>query len=280
MPPPPRIVAWLLTAHVAALFVSAIPSPQSLRAARGTRESVDDAAGRIIRPPLDSAGAVLVGLSGALWRVTSPIQPIVRRYVYTLGLGQTWNMFANPPRGSQFLRFRHFVRDKNAASGNSDQVFSEIVFPAAADGTFRGLGAYWESHRDKAASNAIEAYYQERQRRREVGMGEPREDDAALDAALARSFVPLARYYHRRFSASLPQGDAHIRSEAWYGWASSPHRGEHRAAETERTAALARFAAGLVSEPSGTRPHTIDSEEIEADIRWTLLYVQERDTVE
>ena len=275
MSPLPKTTAWILAAHLTALAISAIPSPEALRAARGTRESVDDAVSRIIRPGLDNAGSLLVAVSGALWHLTSPVRPFVQRYLNTLGLAQTWNMFASPPRGSQFLRFRYFVAS-TAAPRAPERVVSEVVFPAAAYGTFRGLGAYWQSHRDKAASNGIEAYYQERGRRREAGMAEPGEHDPQLDAALGRSFVPLARYYDRRFGESLREGELLVRSEAWYGWATSPHRGERRVAETERAAALARYARGPVSEISTTNRHTIDSEESEADIRWTLLYVQGR----
>jgi hypothetical protein len=275
MSPASAIVPWLLTAHLAALAISAIPSPEAIRAARGTRESADDAASRIVRPVLDNAAVGLVAVSDMAWRITSPVRPIVRLYVNTLGLGQTWSMFASPPRGSQFLRFRHFVKDRTAPAGAPEKVISEIVFPAAPYGTFRGLGAYWQSHGDKATSNAIEAYYQERARRRTAGLPEPREGDAALDAALARSFVPLVQYYHRRFAASLPAGDVLVRSETWSGWADSPHRGERRIAEAQRATALAPFAAGPVADVSEIRRHTIDTEAIEADIRWTLLYVQD-----
>src|SRR5688500_13757989 len=101
---PTRTFALLLAVHLAALSMSAIPSPTSLEAAAGTRESADDGVSRVVRPVLDAAGRVLVGASTAAWRLTTPVQPLVRRYVGTLGLGQTWNMFASPPRGSQFLR--------------------------------------------------------------------------------------------------------------------------------------------------------------------------------
>jgi len=270
---PPKIVAWLLTAHLIALAISAIPSPESLRAARGTRESADDIASAMVRPTLDNAGSLLLSVSDGLYRLTSPVRPLTRRYVGALGLHQTWNMFASPPRGSQYLRFRYFVRNPSA---RTERIVSEIVYPAVPDGTFRGLRSYWQAHHDKAAANAIEAYYQERDRRRAVGLGEPRESDAALDVALARSFRPLARYYHRRFAASLGGGEEVARSEAWSGWASSPHRGQPRPAESDRMTALARYAAGPVEEAPGVGRHAIDSEEIEADIRWTLLYVQGR----
>jgi hypothetical protein len=268
-----HVVPLLLTAHLGALAVSAIPDPEALRGAAGTRGSVDDAVSRRIRPTLDTAAAALVSGANVLWHITTPVRPLARSYARILGLNQNWKMFSNPSKGSQFLRFRHFVAETTSTAGVEEQVFTELVFPAAPNRTVRGLGAYWQAHRDKAASNAIEAYYRQRNRRRAAGTPEPREGDTDLDAALSRSFVPLARYYQRRFAATLGGGHKLVRTEAWFGWASSPHRGERRMAASERDAALSRYVGGPVAEGFGTRAQPLDSMETEADIRWTLLHV-------
>ncbi len=285
-----------LVCHLAALAVAAVPSPNDLRLAVGlgsseerpwasnlegapsaADEPTDDAVSARVRPLFDAAGDVVVAVARHAWRLTAFARPFTDRYVDSLGLSQTWNMFANPPRGSEYLRFRYYSVADAAGDNQLLTLATELVFPAAPSTEPRLVRAYWESHRDKAISNALSAYFRARLRLPDAGRVPPSADDPVLDDALSRSFLPVVRYFSERYAREhLRTGDRLVRTEAWYGWATSRARGDVRIAPRARAAAVGRYYGGLTEERV-PRPifQKIDSVEREADLLWMLLmYVE------
>src|SRR5436309_1869612 len=146
------IISIFLIGHLTALAVSAIPSPTELRLAEGIRESTDDAVSSRVRPVLDSAAGLLQGFANRAWQFTAVVRRLTARYVDIVGLAQNWSMFGNPPRGSEYLRFRYYYyssRDQ-ARGGRPLMVATDLVFPVAPDTETHLVKAYWQAHRDKA----------------------------------------------------------------------------------------------------------------------------------
>ena len=267
------LISVFLVFHLFALALSAIPSSADLKAAVGVRESSDDRLSRPVRPTLDQLALVVRGATAALARLSPLTTPLVAGYVTRLGLNQTWNMFGNPPRGSEYVRFRYFWT-RAAFRDGSVMLSTELIFPVAATGEGRLLRSYWESQRDKAVSNAVTAYFIERTRR---GLSPGGTGSAnGLDDALGRTFLPMVGYFTDRFArGKLAPGDRLVRTEVWYGWGESRPRGGKVAAPQSRADALEKYAIGISDERvSSLRFGAVGRSEREADIQWTVLYVQ------
>jgi len=271
------IVSIFLICHLAALAVATVPSPKELRASAGVRESTDDAVSSRVRPVLDWVAGVLEQLANQAWQLTAFARPLASRYVERLGLVQGWKMFASPPRGGEYLRFRYYSAHDHAGEGGQLTRATELVFPVAPDTENHVLRAYWQAHQDKAVSNALGAYFDERLRRMDAGLPVPSTHDRAFDGALARSFLPVVHFFSTRYTRThLAAGDRLLWTEAWYGWASSRPRGDVLLSPQLRAQAIARYyyrgpAEEVVSQPVF---QPIDSVEWEADVQWQLLYIQ------
>jgi hypothetical protein len=267
------VISGFLVVHLVALAFSAIPSPADLAAAVNARASSDDWLSGLVRPPLDAAAAVLQRLTAGLSRLSGFTSPVVATYVARLGLNQTWNMFGNPPRGSEYVRFRYFWTRAGATDG-ALTLSTELVFPAAPAGEARLLRSYWLSQRDKAVSNAVTAYHAERTRR--AGRGRGPASDASLDEALSRTFLPMVGHFSDQFSRTrLAAGDRLVRVEVWYGWGESRRRGEPVIAPMSRDAVLEKYSRGVLDEPaSSARFAPLGRLEREADIQWIVLDVR------
>jgi len=282
------VISALLVLHLGALAVATVPSADELRLASGKREqeanggSVDDedAISVRVRPVMETSGGLVSGFAGGAWALTMPMRSVAKRYVNTLGLVQNWQMFANPPRGSEYLRLRYYSAPGAARiAGRQDRawtVTTELVFPVAPDDQSHTMAAFWQAHRDKAISNAFGAYFRARISRIDAGLPPPVAHD--LDGALARTLVPVTRYFAARYvQTALPRDERLVRTEVWYGWGRSRARGELSVAPESRAGALARYYAGR-SQQQVSRPpfQPLDTLEREADLVWMLIHVDER----
>jgi hypothetical protein len=270
------IISLFLVGHVTALLVAAIPHPTDVRSAAGQRQSPDDRVSATVRPLLDTAASRLEATSAALYTATAPIRPFVNRYVGPLGLAQTWNMFANPPLFTEYLRLRYYWTPAPGGKATPLMMATELVFPIAPERNVRLLRAFQESHRDKAISNAFSAYFRDRWRRQFAGDSLPSPDDPVLRDRLARSLDPVAEYFADRYADKfLLNGERLVRVEAWYGHSDSPQRGLERATPEAHRAVLARYYKEPQPEPVQYLPPTyFDRAERELDIAWTLIYVR------
>lgn len=285
---PRWLISIFLCCHLTALAVAAIPSPIDLRQADGRRPpaealsaalgplfdlapaSTDDAVSAHVRPVLDAANVLVGEIAGIVWWLTGPVRAASDSYVGSLGLAQGWKMFGNPPRGGEYLRLRYYS-SRGPADADALTVATELVFPAVSDAERRLLAAYRQGHRDKAVSNAFTAYLQTRMRTD----GRRAAEDGSPDPALARTFVPLVRYFSGRYAGGLGDGGRLVRTEAWYGWATLRARGDLPLAPRSRAAALGRYYRGVQEQPA-PRPifQPLDTIEREADVLWTLIYVE------
>jgi hypothetical protein len=267
------IISMFLAFHVTALMVSAIPNPKELKLSEGVRESPDDALSARVRPVLDSSAEFLDSFANRAWQVTGLVRPLAMRYVGPLGLVQNWAMFGNPPRGSEYLRFRHYSTPAQGNSRTPLTVTTELVFPIAPETSVQLFRAYWEGHRDKAISNALIAYFRVRLDRKTAGQPGPPPDGAP---DVARTIGPVADFFADRFvRTSLPVGHRLVRSEAWYGLAPSRPRGDVPLYPESRARAVERYYRGIPSETAAeSAEQPVDTLEHEADIVWMLIHIQ------
>jgi hypothetical protein len=270
------IISLFLIGHLTALSVAAIPHPIDVRSAAGQRPSPDDRVSATVRPLLDTAASRLEVGSAALYTLTATIRPFVNRYVALLGLAQTWNMFANPPLFTEYLRLRYYWTPAPDSNTPPLMTATELVFPIAPERNVRLLRAYQESHRDKAISNAFSDYFRDRWRRQFAGNPLPSPDDPVLRDRLTRSLDPVVQYFADRYADKfLSNGERLVRVEAWYGHSDSPERGLARATLESHGAVLARYYKEPQPEPVQYLPPTyFDRAERELDIAWTLIYVR------
>jgi len=270
-----RIISIFLLFHLMALAVSTIPDPKELRLAEGVRESPDDAVSAGVTPVLDSAARSLDDFASRAWQLTTRVRPLARRYVVRLGLEQNWSMFANPPRGSEYLRFRYYSASAQHQPGAPLTVTTELVFPVAPETESHLFGAYWQAHRDKAISNALVGYFRERLDRAAAGQPLPAAE-AGLDPWVGKRFVPVAQFFADRYAHTrLPAGERLVKSEAWYGLAASPPRGDAPLFPESRARSIERYYRGSPAKSvDESALRLIDSMEHEADIMWLLVYIQ------
>ena len=276
IPPRRSLISLFLVWHLASLAVAAVPDPSELRVAAGTRQSPDDALSARLTPVLDQSAAFLQSAETWAWRLTLLPRRFTSRYVERLGLVQNWNMFASPPLAAEYLRMRYYSAGGAGTAEGPLTVATELVFPVDPGGQPPIVRAFWEAYRDKAVSNAVKAYFVERMRQTPTTLSPAYVSAAAVDTALARSFVPVVQFFSDRYvQKGLPSGEHLVRVEAWYGWAPSRLRGDPPLSPRSREAAIARYYKGVV-EHLPTRPavRPVDTIEREADIQWLLLFVQ------
>jgi hypothetical protein len=268
------ILSVFLVWHLTALALAAIPAPADLRVAAGARESNDDVLSLGIRPLLDAGNERVQSASAWAWRFTIPLRRLTAPYIERLGLGETWNMFGNPARGAEYLRLRYYAARDVAHEDGPLTAATELVFPID-PATEQVVLAFWHGHRDKAVSNAFGAYFIARAHR--LAVGDNAFDQAEmLHQSAARNLRPVVQYFSAQYARQhLPPGARLLRTEAWYGWAPSRPRGEPSVTPLSRQAAIARAYRGQ-REDLPRRPafKPIDTVEREADIQWTLVYVE------
>ena len=260
------IVSLFICWHLAAMAVAAIPSPEQLAGVAGTARAADDSVSAIVRPFAGSLARVLLAADRLAAAIVAPVRPVFAAYVTPLGLEQAWNMFANPPLMSEYLRVRYYVREPEGRTA----LETEIVFPVRPSG-LHVAAAFRRGHQDKAVSNAVYAYLRERNRRRLRGESGPIDND---DPAASRTLAPVVAYFRDRFvderyRTTGVRPDV-VRSEAWYGVAASRAPGEDNPFALSHAAALSRYPAHAVA--GSTAVPALERSEREADITWFLLF--------
>ena len=261
------IVSIFIVWHLAAMAVAAIPTPEQLAGVAGATRPADDSVSAVGRPIANSLSRVLLATDRIAAAIVAPVRPVVAAYVTPLGLEQAWNMFANPPLVSEYLRLRYYVREPD---GRATALDTELVFPVRPSG-LHFAAAFRRGHQDKAVSNAIYAYLRERNRRRLRGESGPIDAD---DPAVSRTLAPVVAYFRDRFvdnryrmTGVRPEV---ARTEAWYGVAASRAPGEDNPFALSHAAALSRYPAH--ADAGTTALPALERSEREADITWILLF--------
>jgi hypothetical protein len=174
-------------------------------------------------------------------------------------------MFAAPRVADQYVRLDHLVVDR--ASGRRT-IVSELVLPAHPDDRMR----LRHDFRDKAIINALDAYLV-----RTVS-GDRRSGSAP--GAASNDLGPVVRYFRNQLRDRSPRGEQTIaRTELWYGRAPIPPPGQSLPDDTRnaREQALTAYAAGRAArDASALEQHALGVEQREADIIWTLEYIEWR----
>lgn len=257
----PTLVLW----HLIAIVEGAIPAPSQFRF---PERQLPTAAGAFVdrtTVALDRATRVLPPLTSAFKRVTRPIHAAAARYRALTGMGQTWNMFSNPARWDRYVRIRYYVQ---SADGRL-WVATELVGPAHREDRIRGFQSFRDSYRDKDLAITLNNFYSHRK----PAMIRPDTRPEELPDDLA----PAGRYFARRFARALPAGERVVRTEVWYGTASTPNLGQpiDRGALAERMSVLQDYYEGPVEQRINVPPFpAYHAGETEADIQWVLEYYE------
>jgi hypothetical protein len=142
------------------------------------------------------------------------------------------------------------------------------VLPAQADGRMR----LRHDFRDKAIINALDAFLART-------AGPERRSPAERDAA-SNDLGPVVHYFRNQLrDRSLGGERTIVRTELWYGRALIPPPGQSPSDETRsaREQALTAHAArSVVADGAQFDQHALGSEQREADILWTLEYIEWR----
>jgi hypothetical protein len=266
MSPSRWALSGLLVLHLTAVALGAIPAPSMLRPVAPPRYPTDDFLAASLTPVMDRAAAHAYAASSALWRAFAPLPQLSRVYLRSMGLGQQWTMFWDPPKQDEYIRLRYYVA--RADETQAGWTATELVFPEGRDDELRLVSAFWTKPRDKSVFAALDGFL----RRREA-MGLDHETDPA---GLPNNLQPVCRYFARRFqSRYLTDGERVIRTEVWFGGAPVPPRGvvEDPAILADRLDALNRYYAGPIENQISVGTDVpINTGEREADIVWFLEY--------
>lgn len=208
-------------------------------------------------PVLDGAVAILRRLEAQAFQLTVPVRELTRIYVQA-GLRQKWDMFANPMTADQYVRVVHYVR--TTREPGRIRVFRELVLPAQQEYRVRLIHKF----RDKAILNSIETFSVNRRDHPEA------DPEAALK--------PISAYFTKQFASRyLAEDETAERFEVWFGVAPIPPTGDRvpDAQRQNRHEVLQRYWEGPVEgfSAKATEPGSVERE---ADIVWTLAYVEKR----
>jgi hypothetical protein len=173
-------------------------------ALRGNAEPRHTRIATLLGPVADRVAATFDDLLNRTWRTTQPLRRPARAYTRLLGVAQDWRMFANPPLVNTHLVARlHLTND----AGSDVHIVEEVLLPSARHGVHR-LDAFRLSYRDKALSNALDAFDSQQ-----------RESTIPPDATTASGADPLgpvARWATSRYELRASnQGRRIARTELW-----------------------------------------------------------------
>ena len=98
------LVLLLIAAHLTALVVGSIPPPNQLSDPACPEARGVEPISAWLTPRLDAVAAAAARVHRTLWNVTSPLRPIVSRYLSATGLDQRWAMFWNPSLSDEDIR--------------------------------------------------------------------------------------------------------------------------------------------------------------------------------
>ena len=248
-----RALSLLLMYHLTALGLAALPAPDRLTLVEPGAPPQVDVIAAYLTPPLGRAASWVARVQSAMFAWSTPLVWITRPYI-DAGLKQNWSMFANPVTDRNYLRLDYYVE-----TVQSRWVAHELVFPLEREDRVRLLHDF----RDKAVVSAIESFFLMRRE------GTPGAEN---------DFKPLVRYFKSQYhDKHLLGGERIMRTDVWYGTAAIAPRGANRDpdASASRLEALSRYYDGTDQEAfAGARYPRLDSEEREADIVWTLAYIE------
>ena len=103
------VFSALLVLHVSAMALGAIPAPESLHPGFPARGPTDDPVAASLTGPVDSLARVVYRVAAVVSDSTAPFSKASRSYLRSMGLGQQWTMFWNPPKEDEYLRLRYYV---------------------------------------------------------------------------------------------------------------------------------------------------------------------------
>src|SRR5262245_3331171 len=98
MSPTRWALSGLLVFHLAAMALGAIPAPSMLRPVAPARYPTGDPTATHLTPLFDRGADFVYDTSGSLYRALSPLPQLARLYLKSMGMGQQWTMFWEPPK--------------------------------------------------------------------------------------------------------------------------------------------------------------------------------------
>jgi len=247
------VISALLLYHFTALISHALPPPDTLPTPATIRPGrpQDPFLVRTLTPLLDRAALTVAQAEPGLFAATAPLRAVTQPYI-SAGLRQYWAMFASPEHRAQYIRLDYYVA---GGAGAPVSVMRELVYPTGRGDRVR-IGTEFL---DKASQGAFVSF-------------------RAMQAAGARrraptDLVPMVRYFRSRFEErALSPEESVARVALWYGAAPLPPPGESLDTLPRETV-LERYYGGPFGVPSAQAPPREGSEEREADILWTLEFI-------
>ncbi|MGQ0736394.1 MAG: hypothetical protein ACT4QD_22415 [Acidobacteriota bacterium] len=263
------VASVLIVYHVTTLLVTATPRPEWLNPPRVRAPRSTDVHQHLTFA-LDRAGRALVNALARVHEMLHPLRLATAPYAF-LGIGrQQWSMFTLPFTDDLYLRIDHYATDDSLPG--SQRLFRGLLLPADHEEELKLLHA----PRDKAVMTTVEIALDRTAGRDQVA-DTPFESDE-YRARAVRMFAPLARY-SREEARPLLAGHARVvRSEVWWGTAPIPPRGQWISEDVlaARLAAIAPYRDALREMPITASVSTrLGATRREADLTWTLLYIDE-----
>src|SRR5262245_39593510 len=120
------VLSALISCHLLAIGVDALPHPDRLSPVVSVRRHDGNILTGFLRPLLDATAQRVARLEKRLYDMTVWLRPLTRPYV-ALGLRQRWEMFADPDVSSHYLRLAYTV---SQSPTEEPRVVRELVYPA------------------------------------------------------------------------------------------------------------------------------------------------------
>jgi hypothetical protein len=248
------VLSALISCHLLAIGVDALPHPDRLSPVLSVRHPDGNVLTGFLTPLLDATAQHVARLEKRLYDMTGWLRPLTRPYV-AVGLRQRWDMFADPDMTNRYVRLAYTV---SQSATEKPRVVHELVSPARQE----DQPQFVYEVRDKAILVAIRALAHARRTKQ---VADP--DD----------ILALTRYFAKRYAgAYLTSGQTIVRTEVWDGVAPIAPPGQRLSSESlaARLDALRSYyeGPGWAFIPRD-RPLTIGTLEREADIVWRLVFV-------
>jgi hypothetical protein len=264
-------IASLITGHVLAIFLAALPPSELFNEAHAKLSPDTVPADRSVTGRfVDEAVRITLPATRQLARLGDWARPFVVPYQRLTGTYQIWVMFSEPTRSDRYLKTRYYIRP---VAGGRNWTATELVWPGHREDEVRFFQGFRDSFLDKALDNSMELFYEHRDKALIRPDTRPEQ--------LPDDYAPAARYYARRYARDArlhERGEKIVRIEVWLGNARNHELGHAIDANkrADRQDLLSQYYGGAVEQRISVPPYPpYHAGYREADIEWVLEYFEE-----
>jgi hypothetical protein len=258
------VVSAFIVWHLGAVIAAVIPTTGQIQPPRAVALERSNWVESRVAPSFDAIARSTYTLIAVARSAVWPLRRVTTPYLNGLGFDEHWPMFSTPPKTDQYVRIRYFIRRPDG----TNRTATELVFPASPEDSVRAFESFRGSYQDRAVNTMLEQFHADERNR---------PSSAGLAVVSESPYLPLANYFSSRYArAHLSKVERIPRVEVWHGLAPNSPPGTAQITPQARLNLLQDYHTGLIDSLGAADPAALSGTEREADIAWTMEFVQTR----